>query len=796
MLNPPSVDINELSVNVLFDISNNTPSIVVSNNSQGSGLSNVDWWFDVHSPNGNPIHTGSSVTPDISGIWSTFTMSDDWGIIEWSGAPYLFKLYARDSSGYVYTQEYSAVICRPAGNSAKNVNRFGRSITDVTTKCDQARVFFQNKTNSSYKGLDGTLVASVLKMIYPIDETDNIPTPFTATGFTNALVPISYPSDNYQFVAYQVYDYALSDSVTVRIKYYQKETFPVYCNIDTFPLACEFDKLIERSRKEGCNPSSDVGKMVTVINGKMALMYLGMLKPLSGINVPKIIKEIEEIGEFDCDCCSIANTGGIVANTSSIIDGYNFTVTNSGGDVIGSFAGSSGPNIVLELYDKSYVFGISQATNDWTNAFTVMPSILGNTKTFLLNVNPVSFAYDLAGQIQNDAATYNLWLSLFGAGQANKIVVDGKCVFNSGSACDYVFTLENIPASGTFAIFSGLEISGVNNPSNHNFNLATLPGLQTYLNGLGKGTFVVTDMTGGVIEIATNANPNNITGINYKVGGTSYIADMQRTCGSFVPVSLDEFAANIINYLCDLSTSQMATSDSFTIQWIDGNGVIQNTEVPAGVTLTDFINELLQDAGKTINYIKNLGAANCGAMQGLYKQNAGTPISSTSVLHGVKGGKCSNFSFLDVFNYMLTAGISDNTTIQNFCDFVSKCVSGNTCAGFSYIDYVMTDYDASCVEATGIIYSVSYSGGVATLTINTIVYGNNAGGSQTWTIEYKEWNDGGGFIQATNSAVASISGNINTPVVIVGLSAGMKYHVRVSNNCSSPTEYYIQEIQL
>lgn len=82
---------------------------------------------------------------------------------------------------------------------------------------------------------------------------------------------------------------------------------------------------------------------------------------------------------------------------------------------------------------------------------------------------------------------------------------------------------------------------------------------------------------------------------------------------------------------------------------------------------------------------------------------------------------------------------------------------------------------------------------MAQININKIPFGNLVGGSQTFTIEYKVWN-GSAYTLVTANAILDVDGNLISPVSILGLISGQRYHVRVSNNCGSPIVYFQKEI--
>ena len=157
MLTPPSNDISVLAAQVTFDISGTLPSISIENNSEGTGLANMTWWFVVTSPSNTPIHTGSETQPDITGDWTTHSLNDSWprpfNSIEWSGAPYKLILYSKDSAGNIYSNTYTASICRPVGNDKFSKNPYGVGDVILQTKCEQARLYFQNTTDVDRKSV-------------------------------------------------------------------------------------------------------------------------------------------------------------------------------------------------------------------------------------------------------------------------------------------------------------------------------------------------------------------------------------------------------------------------------------------------------------------------------------------------------------------------------------------------------------------------------------------------------------------------------------------------------------------
>jgi hypothetical protein len=684
-----SPDISVLSIRVIFDISGVTPIIYLENESQGNNLSGVQYSFSVVSPTQTYIKEGNINTPDITGIWSDFTIGNAWprpfNNIEWSGAPYVFQATVRDSNGNVFVGEaQQAFICRPNGNLPTSQNTYGKGSVLVQVKCDQAGIYFQDTTSASYRGIDGQIGSSVLKVNFPMDNTGTVPAPFIGNNFSTALVPVTYSGKGYQFLFASVYQYDFEENVSIRIKYVVNDTFGVWCNIDLMPLLCEYQKLIESIETGNCANVEEASQRLMLMNPKFSLLVMGMFQPLLGIDVPALIEEIKEIGGFDCDCCNVAT--GVVPVNSSIIDGYNFTVVPLGGDVQGAFV-QNGNNIQLQISDVKYIFKICDSSPADSEAFTVVPSVSGDgyTKTYCLSVDLPTLSEEILNTIASDAALVNLFNSIVttsGDGSFN-LIVDGGCIFSSSASCDYTFTMTSIPASGTFAILSSIQTASANINVNQSFNLTTLAALQTYFNGLGIGTFTVANPAGQTVVISSTSNTNNILQVLYKNPNIT-VAAMTKDCTGYVPLSANQVVQNIITYLCSLSDTQIVTSAQYQICYIDpATNTSMISTVSAGVSLAAFISELLNAGCKTISYIQNLGAVNCQTIKRVFGTPSGNSMQPNDYFLATKQGACAPVNPVEAFLTMLTYGANNTAVVQAFCEMVQLCSGGFPCAPYN-----------------------------------------------------------------------------------------------------------------
>lgn len=696
-----SNDITYLAAQVTFDLSGVNPNIILQNLSEGSDLASCSWWFIVKSPTTTVIHEGSESTPDITGDWENSQISDSWprpfGNIEYSGAPYSFQIFVKDGDGNVYAAPIQyAAICRPNGNTKDSKNMYGIGSITIQTKCNEARIFFQDTTNTSYKGLSGTVGSSVLRVNFPMDDTGVVPAPFQINYFSTAMVPITYSGDGYQFLYTSIYDYDFGDDVHVRIKYLKNSTFGVWCNIDLMPLVCEYEKLSNSLTNGTCTDAQSAQNKLNLIAPKFFQLLIGIAQPLTGVDVPALIEEIKEIGGFDCDCCTAAT--GIVPTGSSAFDGYTFSIVPEGGDVDGSVV-VNGFNIQFLLHDVSYIVKICDGSPAATTAFEFTPSVSGDgyTKTYCLTIDVTQFGFDLGNAIAANADLLNFWQALIGSsGGSFTLIVDGDCIFSSSSTCDYELTLSNIPVNTTYALLTGIKIGTVTTPLTYSFNLTNLAGFQAYLNSLGLGTFVVTNPSGQTVFITSAANGNDIQQLSYKISATNYLADLNKECTGFVPLSANEVVQRIINYICNIDDSQLVTSADYEICSINTTTNAKTiTTVSAGEPLTTFITELLARGCETIDYIVALNPVDCAGMLARFPAIPLVAMQANDIFLNTRAGACSQITPNEAFLTMLSYGQYNVDVLAAFCNMVNLCAGGSPCAPYSVFNVEVSDASPS-----------------------------------------------------------------------------------------------------
>jgi hypothetical protein len=733
MIITDSPDLGVLEVKCTFDLTGTSPLITLVNQttpnpnvSPTPPLTDLVWVLNIYSPTGTPIFQSDFDNPWITGLWTTEQITSAWprpfGQIEWSGSPYRVEFQVKDSDGNIYDLNKSGTICRPVGNNKSSTNTFGVVALTVDVLCERASLYIKDNTSKTYQGIEGVLSSSYLAVDYPRDPTGVRPDPFIITSFvTDALVPFTYNGNGYEATYYSIYTYDLGDNVFLVIRYTAQVTFPVQCNIDLCPLACEVKALEDNIKSGNCTNIEEAKRKLSLITPMLLRAFIARANPTCGIDLPALVEEIKEIGGFSCDC---VNGSSGIGSQSALIDGLLFTVNNEGGDVVASFS-VTGNNVVLNIKDKSYTFG--QCSDSQSSAILLVPTTSGTNTNVCLKVNVSGLAQDIYNATANNTTLLNLFNSLVINGGFT-LQVDGKCVITTG-ACSYTWKMTDIP-SVTNATLTFISVGGVFQVINYAFNTSTLTQLQTHLNTLGLGTFVVTDLGGGEVLISTDNNPLDLGNMVYSPDGNKRYAIYTRDCGGAQLLTPSQIVQAIIDYLCALDDSQVKTSQAYTICWIDPvTKAVQTQVVDAGTALTDFIVALLADGCNTITYIMTLKELNCANIQDIFLPSEQT-MQEDDYLLGTKVGSCARIYPVELGLQILNYGIYNKQFMDALAVAIALNAGGKMCEPYTIFN-VSGVLDSPSSEKMAIVVTFTHPSAISSL----IRYARiDQGGDLNWSV--------------------------------------------------------------
>ena len=458
-----SPDISTLDFNILYDLSGATPQITLTNESTGPNLAACSWWVTAYTPSNTPIHIGSQASPDLpTQAWTSYTIPDAWptplsqGLcaqVEFSCAtPYVVTLYVVDAVGNVYSYAISTAICAPNGVTENTCGNWGAARFNLEVMCSSnpPQVAAQDVTNYIYNAqAPNTAPNQSWEMVYPKGATGNPIPPATATNTASVLFPIYYVGEGYAMYLNTICEYTFGEA-TIKIQYksqnainaqyqIQKTAFAVWCNIDTCKLQCEVHKYLNKV-KRACNTieNAQYQQNLSQITALYVLILDATIHPLCGVNPIELIKEIERIGEFSCDCCNrypmgvnlsgIINTGGSSSTgccptESNIINkstGISPTNCAAGGYFPASIYDPTGTTVIGTATDMTSLISILNANAAWeaygtafnmgncqvgwyaATAGTIIPVILilPTGTTIISSTVAVSALYQLGSSVQ------------------------------------------------------------------------------------------------------------------------------------------------------------------------------------------------------------------------------------------------------------------------------------------------------------------------------------------------------------------------------------------------------------
>lgn len=277
-----------------------TPFIKVISQSSGS-LAALKFIFKLYSPSGIAIHEGSFGSPDAVNAWVNFTFPESlpsaMGSVEWGKYTIIGVVRNAGLQEATYTRTFTIV--PPCGWKLGQNTNYGKGILAYTVRCDQGKVKVQDKSNYSYKGLAPVIDTLSLSFAPPPDSTGVTPAPTVVTGFSATTFTIPYNGKYFHSFLDTTTHYNIGGNVVVFIKYKDQKDFPVLCNVDLCGIACEVRNF---ERKVACGSNSSDREKLIRINTLLNLTILAKLQPGCEMDIDSILRDIIEIGNFDCKC--------------------------------------------------------------------------------------------------------------------------------------------------------------------------------------------------------------------------------------------------------------------------------------------------------------------------------------------------------------------------------------------------------------------------------------------------------------------------------------------------------------
>lgn len=693
-----SPDISVLDFKVLLDMSLAIPQFKITNNSTVQNAANLEWIFEVVSPNGTPIHTGNFTTPDVDGVaFTVYTLSEPlpkvMGQLEFSKVnKYSVKVSVRDSNSNVFDLTKASSICAPNGNNGKN--NFGAANINIEVKCGQGQLYAKDQTNLIYKSLVGTKVSTTATLTYPRDANDNVLAPVTVNTLP-ALLPIKNEGKGHEFYAAHIFDYDLGDFFIVRVRYSFRKVFAVWCNITLQPLLCEVTKLTE-GLKADCSDNLEKREKfqkLTLANTYILEVYTAIIQPLSfpGYDAAKKIEEIKELLGIECDCC---RPEGISSVGSVLVTDAVFNVNKVCGDMLMSWTNDGNGNITLNYQNATYTFNVSGSEAFEFEMDTSNPCV----KAVVLNVDMAVLTSDVLLTIQNS----NEFLTLL-SNLTNKQIkcsgLDGKNVIDI-TACNYTV---QVGSKANDSIITGIYIDGELLPAPANLSVDNDTDIEDWLNSLGDENYTaVYDGNTDKTTITSTDNEKLLSSIYVATNGNTVPVLFSSNC-TFICTIIQK----IIDFLDSINLINIKTGSILNVCGLDNNG---------GLTVKEFAdNENMQTVAlyivntwcQTLAYIRPrlLSCANLKSIFATFTNATPNPTAG-DIVFMVVNGVCQEVPLKNLALSIFGLLSSDVDVKAVYCN-VSKCENVGDCSSVSGLAASVGDTSAN-VSWSAVVGAVGY----------------------------------------------------------------------------------------
>lgn len=672
--------------------------------------------------------------------------------IDLSSLPYtfLFQQYTiigaiKDSTGTTYeTLPVYKKVCEPVGITDGG---YVPGLFQITPNCPDNVITVKELTLFTYNNQTPVSKSKTGTLSYPTGTISAVS--FTGTPFDNNVIY----TGQYRINCTTIAEYDLEDDVNVLVTYLTNNVFNVTCANKIADLICCMVDL-QTTYLKNCNNAK--GKFAQEqLNNVTIPFMLGLTKEINGQDASVEADLIRKTLNCDCGASSVRQNEFTPVNPAST------------SIVIAGVGGTTVPAPTVNGNTKTYniASNVYQVVKGNTGdlAFTIeVDTSTSYIVKYKITFNYTVLATTILNTIAADATLVNLFNSIVAnnSGGSN-LVVDGKCIFSSSTTYGYSFVLSGIPATTTYALLTNILTSPITPSINFSFNLTNLAALQTYLNTLGLGTYVVVNSGGGVVTITSAANTHDISALTYSIGSSNFIATMTKSSTGFTPLTVSQVVQNIINYLCGLTTLQVALARNLTLWQIDYNGNPLSVGFTVGQSQQVF-NEGIQDSiYNIVQRISLLTGVTCEKVAALFSDNPNISFTGASRLYGKDGASCVSWTDKQIALGIINAINSYSDVKQLFCAI--SCTDPATCPNPASINMAVVSGNIG-------IYGVTWD--------------QNPIASQVASVYYKLSTDTN-YTVATNNLTLAPNGNIQgtSPYLILGAVAGSTYDIKIVNNC-------------
>lgn len=695
--------------------------------SDGVELASIDWDNpQLPTPATQPVYT-----LDLSSI----------------GFPFLFQRYTivgsiKDQNGNIYTtQPVYKTVGQPVGFTESG---YVNGIFKITPNIPNNTLSVSEVTPFVYNSKTPNLITKSGTLSYPTGTIS--PISFTGTPFSNNVVF----SGQYRIANTSIASYDLEDAVSVLISYYTNNYFDVITGSKMADLSCCLEQVQDTAIKR-CTDA--VGQQAKQKLADISSAYmLGISNEISGKDSSAQYEYIKKYLKCDCGATSLQQNEVNPINPSStsiIVTGINgTTVTPSTNGNTSNFIVSSNVYQVVKGDTGDLAFTIS--TDNRTS---------GVVKTIITFNYTVMAGYLLSAINGNDSLMAQLnALITFSNYTIDLNNLNGKCVIDISST-DYLLSYK-VPSGAV--LFKNITINGTLHTAPTGLVVSGTDAITAYLNSLSLGAFDViysNSMTGSYFSILSAPNANTLNSVTLTISSVDTSVPFQSTNKSIVAV-----LQAIIDYLCGLTTLQLALGSAVSLGYFDYNGSLVYNTYGTTNTQNDFNAGVSNSIQNIINRINALTTVTCARLQALFQDYPSAVFDITNDrIMSIVAGNCTSLNARQ-FSLAVISAINSNSDVKAaFCGIV--CTTPDMCPAIASFNLNVYGFSLA-------IYSIAW--GVTPNVAQTVTVNYRVQGASSW-------------ITATTGLIILPNGNISgvSPYLLpLFTSHNTSYEVQVINNCS------------
>jgi hypothetical protein len=561
---------------------------------------------------------------------------------------YYIRGVLQEVDGRQFGIELKKNVCKPEGIKDGVVPGKFKDTVD----CTIPRISISEVTNMVYQSKNPQEVVKNGVLYYPPGTLPALAfdyTPFEVIGSGNV-----YTGD-YTVRNKSIAEYDLGELVSVKVTYNTTHKFSVTCNDRLCELLCCVEKL-QQVATEQCDTAVGVDARKKLSAATIPLLSL-IAKEKCGQDASDLVTSVAKMLGCDCSCDASLNV-----EPKPIISTFEPLVLE----------GSCGTN-VIPLGANRYRIKSLTVSVDKKNvgdlALLITSKQTECNKSFLIELDKDRLIRDQMDLIKNSPELYSIFNSLVQQQTIDFSPIGANCIVDLTKS-DYDL-IEDAANSAKQVV--SVTIDGTVFLAPSGLSITNTLAIEAWLNSLSKGAFDVyfdTATSPDTTVIRALDNSHAISVMVFSLSGTQLVRQFSKNSLSIV-----EMFKLVIEYLCNLTESDIKLGASYTICTVKADGTIDKRQLSpdSDVTLATFLAEFQAAYCASIDQLVKQSALSCERVKKVFVDTS--PIVGDDGVLGTRSGKCGLWKIEDLVTEVLDFLLETNeqALIDKFCQIKNRC---------------------------------------------------------------------------------------------------------------------------